>query len=119
MTDSSSLELGVELPLLLLALLDDLLEFRDLGHQLGGRRLVLGGLRLADLLGGRVAARLRLLQLGQVQPPRLVELKEFLRQRREPALLEAGVEGFGVVSDPLDVEHGNGLVAIDGECAVL
>ena len=49
---------------LLLALGEHLLQRRHLGHQLRPPGLVLRRLGLADLLRGRVAARLRLLQLA-------------------------------------------------------
>ena len=66
----------VELTFLLGSRSDDLFQLGDLGHKLGGRRLVLRRLRLANLLRGGVAARLRLLQLRHVAAARLVELNK-------------------------------------------
>src|SRR5207249_1809677 len=81
------------------------------GHQLGGRRLVLGALGLADLLRRRIAPRLRLLQPRGHLAPRLVERDQIGRElhlaaRRQPALPQPRVERVRIISDPLDVEHG-------------
>ncbi len=81
-----------------------------------GRRLVLGRLGLADLFRRRVAPRLRLLQPRHDLAPLLVERDQRLRLRRKPALFQPGVESLGVVSDPLDVEHGRWASSQSMEC---
>ena len=74
---------------LVLALGQLVLERRHLGHQRAGLGLVLGGLGLADLLGGRVAARLRLLQPRHHPAPRLVERDQIARELDIPARRDA------------------------------
>ncbi len=64
--------------LLLLHRRDRGLEFGDLGHQLLRGGFVLLGLGLADVLRGGVAARLRLLKLGDQRAARLVERQQLL-----------------------------------------
>ena len=91
----------------LLALLDDLLELGHLRHELGREGLVLGGFRLADLFRNGIPAALGILELGEVAAARLVQFDQLGRKRLEPTAFEPGIEGLGVVSDPLDVEHGN------------
>ncbi len=86
------------------------LQRRHLGHQLGRRRLVLRTLRLADLLGRRVAPRLRLLQPRDHLAPPLVQRDQLRRELhvpagQQPAPLQASVERPRIVANPLDVEH--------------
>ena len=87
-----------------LALLQRLLERRDLGHQRIGRlALALGN---ADLLAERLAPALDALALRDRRAPALVDLEQLGRQRRQVALLEAGIEGGGVLADESYVVHG-------------
>jgi len=87
-----------------LALLQALLEVGDLGHQRVGRlALALGD---ADLAAERLAPGLRRLALGDGGAPALVDFQQLGRDRRQVALLEAGVEGLGMVADETDVMHG-------------
>ena len=106
MPDSSVFDLLVEFALALLAGRDLILQLRDLGHQrLGLRRIAALALRLADLLRGRVAPRLHILQRLCMRAPLLVELQHLRRQRRQPAPREAGVKILRVFPDPFEIEH--------------
>lgn len=107
----------------------------DLGDQRGGPRLVLLRPGPADLLGGSIAALLNGLRLGDGGTPRLVERDQpgyerrplllrrlggdHIRPRRlrqaaqrrlvgQPVAVAIGrTQGVGVITDPIDVEHGN------------
>ena len=81
------------------------LEFANLGHQRICARIVLVLLGVADFLGGRVAARLRLLRCQDGRAALLVERDQRLRQRLQPAPFQRCVEGVGVVANGLDVMH--------------
>src|SRR5262249_58445388 len=59
-----------------------------------------------DLLRRRVAARLRLLGLGDGGAAALVEREQALRLRRQAAARERLVERVGIVANCLDVVHG-------------
>src|SRR5690606_12392005 len=96
--------------LLVLAPGQIVLEGGHLGHQSLGLGLVLGGLGLADLLGGRIAPRLLLLQARDHRPPLVVQGDQVAREedvaaRLDAALLKPSVERLWIVPDPLDVEH--------------
>src|SRR5262245_33098019 len=98
---------------------DAVLQLGDLGHQLVGARVVLLGFGLADLLGGGVAARLRLLQLGNGATAALVAAQKRLDQRvafrrRHAAPLEPTGELVGIVTNPFDVVHGAGASIVSG-----
>jgi hypothetical protein len=108
-------QLGVKVALGRFALGELILQRRHLGHQRVRFSLVLRRLGGADLLRRRVAARLRLLQLGHVRAPSLVERDQLGRLRRQPARAELGVELLGIVPDPLDVEH-VGLPLVSASC---
>ena len=97
-------QLLVEALRLGLALLQALLEVGDLLHQ-GLDRLALG-LGDADLAAQRLAPGLRRLALGDGGAPALVDLQQLGGERRQVALLQAGVEGLGMVADETDVVHG-------------
>ena len=101
---------GFELPLLLLALLDGLFEARHLVHQGFGGFLVLGGLGLADVLRGGVAAGLRILQLLNRSAAFLVQLQNSIQQGSlgplDAAVLQPLHKGVLIVTNPFDVEHG-------------
>ncbi len=87
-----------------LALLQPILEARDLGHQrIGVLAFALGH---ADLLAERLALGLGGFALGDGGTAALVDLQDLGRQRRQVALLQAGVEGGGVFADETDVMHG-------------
>ncbi len=95
--------------LLLLALLDRLFEARDLVHEARGFGFVFGLLGLADVLGGGVAAGLRLLQNLNRFAALLVQTQDLSQQiarRVEGALLKPFDEGLWVLTDPFDVKHG-------------
>ena len=87
------------------------LQRGDLGHQRIGARLVFRLLGFADLFGGRVAPRLRLLEGGDRRAPLLIERQKARRRERrarslvEVAAVERPVEDFRIVADPLDVVH--------------
>ena len=100
------LDLGIEAALGFLTLGEFILQSRNLRHQFSSGGLVLGSLRLADLLRGRVPARLRLLQRCQLRTPLFVQGDNLGRQRVEPARLQSGVKSGRVLADPFDVEHG-------------
>ena len=104
----------VEALALLLGFAEQKLQLAHLQHQHLGGRLVLGGLGLADLLRGGVAAGLRLLDHDDLRPSLLVEADQLRRLRRRrfgrPAALGQRIgERLRVVADPLDVEHGTCL----------
>src|SRR6476659_6562917 len=99
-------ELGREFLLLRLKRRDRVLQLRVLGHQLTRRGFVFVPLRRADLLGRRVAPRLRLLGFQDRGTPLLIERYQLCGLRRQPTPLKAGVEGFGVFANPFDVVHG-------------
>ncbi len=91
---------------LVLALLDDLLEMRDVGHQLGGFCLVLLRLGLADLLAQRIAGRLRIFQPGDDSLARIVQRDQRGGGKGHVlARVEQTLRGVGVGPDPVDVEH--------------
>ena len=84
------------------------LDARDFGHDVGGARLVLGGLGGADRLACLVAAGEHLLR-ARLQRARLgIGGEQLGRERRQPAPGEAGVERFRGFADQLDVVHGPG-----------
>ena len=86
------------------------LEFGDLRHQRAGAGIVLGALGFGDFLRGRVAARQRLLQLGDAGAAALVDRNETRSLERKAASLQSAIEGCGVVANPLDVVHGGRLL---------
>ena len=109
MVASRSRRALVGLALRRLALLDHVLEARHLLHQGLGRRLVLARLGLADLLGGGVAARLRLLQFLNRGAALLVQAQNSIQRGLrivETAVRQPLEKGVLVVADPFDVEHG-------------
>src|SRR5262249_18330510 len=69
-------------------------------------RLVLRLLGVADFLGGRIAPGLRLLGGQDCGAAPFVDRQQRRRQRRQPAPLQAGVEGLRVIADRFDVVHG-------------
>ena len=86
-----------------------LFEVRHLVHQGLGGLLVLGGLGLADRLGGFVAAGLRVLQLLNRSAAFLVQLQNSIQQGFgvvEGAVLQPLHEGVLIVANPFDIEHG-------------
>ena len=97
-----------------LAVRDRALERGDLIHQALCFRLVLARFSLADLLGGGVAAGLRLLQFLNrgaallVQPQNLIQR---LLGRVGAAVLQRRDEGVLVLANPFDVEQGAVLSA--------
>ena len=101
--------LGIELALVLFAFGNSVFEFGDLGHQPRCGGVVLRALRLADFFRCGVSTCLRFLQRRQQRATLLVERDKALRLRLEPASPQPLVEGRGVVSDPLDIEHGGPL----------
>ena len=97
-------QLGVEVRSQRLALLERLFEAGDLGHQGVGRlALALGN---ADLLAERLAPGLDRLALGNGSTAALVDPEQLGRQRRQVALLQAGIEGRGMLADESYVVHG-------------
>jgi hypothetical protein len=97
-------QLGIQLGRHGLTFLERLLERGDFGHQRIGRlTLALGD---ADLLAERLAPALDALALRDRRTPTLVDLEQLGRQRRQVALLEAGIEGGGVLADESYVVHG-------------
>ena len=86
------------------------LELGDFRHQLGGARVILGLLGLADFLRSRIAPRLRLLGRQDRRTAFLVDRQQRSRQRRQPAALQSGVERLGVVADRFDVVHGHNFL---------
>src|SRR4029079_19589527 len=102
-------DLSIELALVVLALRNPIFELGNLTHQVRHRRVVFRRLSLADLFRGGIAARLGILKSRQAGPALVVEGYDFGRLRLEPAPLQALVESIGVVSDPFDVKHGEGL----------
>ena len=81
------------------------LQLGNLGLQLFRQFRILlrhGG---ADVLGGGVAARLHLLNLQDDGAAFFIERDQSLRQRLQAALGQRGVESFGIVTDPFDIEH--------------
>ena len=98
----------LDLALVGFALLDLGLEARHLLLEGIGARRIFRGHGLADLLGGGVAARLRLLQLLNRAAPFLVQAQNLIQRR--PRIVEAAIgqpleKGVRVVADPFDVEH--------------
>ena len=83
------------------------LEGGDLGLQPVGRLDVLAAHRLADLLGGRVAALLEILGTGDSGLAGIIEREEIRRQRREAAPGAPCVEGRRVLPYPSDIVHGS------------
>jgi len=79
-------------------------------HVLGIITLCIGVLAFAlghaDLLAERLAPGLDRLALGDGGAAALVDLEDLGRQRRQVALLQAGVERGGVFPDETDVVHG-------------
>ena len=103
------LQLGLKSAALVLALGQHVLQRGNLGHQLGGERIIFGGLRLADLLGRRIAPRLSILQGCDRGAPGLVQLDESGTHGYQPAPRKGVVEGLRVVADGFDVVHGRPL----------
>ena len=87
-----------------LAFLQALLEGGDLGHRRLDRLAL--GLGDADLAAQRLAPGLGRLALGDGGAPALVDCQQLGGERRQVALLQAGVEGFGIVADETNVVHG-------------
>ena len=83
------------------------LDARDLGLDLLGLGLVALAHRLADLLGGGVAAFLESLKPGNQAAAGIVEGDQARSLSGQPALGEPLVEGFRVVADQFDVVHGD------------
>ena len=81
------------------------LELGDFRHELGGARVVLGFLGLADFLRSRIAPRLGLLRRQDRRAAFFVDRQQRSRQWRQPAALQSGVERLGVVADRFDVMH--------------
>ena len=106
MPASNPVILLVEIALALLAGRDLILQLRDLGHQrLCLRRIAAFALRLADLLRGRVAPRLHVLQRLGVGAPLLIELQHGARQGLKPAPREAVVEALRIFPNPFEIVH--------------
>ena len=97
---------SIHLPFRLLAGLNELLEFSHFRHKLLGGVLVLRCLGLADLLGGRIAARLGLLQAGQMTAARIVHFNQFGRRRLETTAPQSLVERVRIFTNPFDIKHG-------------
>ena len=81
------------------------LERGDLGLQRLGAGLVLGGHRLADLLGERVAALLRGLRLLDGGAAAVVDRRSGWSESGSAPGSQAPVERRGVLADPPDVVH--------------
>ena len=114
MRASAFVELGGGLLLLRVHRGHAVLEVSDLGHQRAGAAFVLRLLRLADLLRGGVAARLRLLEFRDRGAAALVERDQVRRLGRETAPCEAAIEGVGVVANPPDVVHDDVFSPVTG-----
>ena len=84
------------------------LSSRDFGHQLRGRRLVLLRLGLADLLGGRVAPRLRLLERQDARRAAPRRARSAGRHRR-PTRVSSATSSAGF-RESTDVEHRCGFL---------
>ena len=115
MIASCVLQLVIEPLFLRLALLDRGLESCDLVHEALGGRLILLGLGVADLLGGGVAAGLRLLQFLNRCAALLVEAENSIQRRArivEAAIGQPFDEGLLIFADPFDVEHGASFPAL-------
>src|SRR5262249_47823583 len=84
---------------------DRVLELGDLGHQRARGGIVLRPLRFGDLLGGGVAARLCLLELGNAGATALVDGDETRCLGRKTAPREAAVERLRVFANPFDIVH--------------
>ena len=88
----------------MLAVLQALLEGRDLGHGcIGVLALAFGH---ADLLAERLAPGLDGFAVGDGGAAALVDFQDFRRERREAPLLQAGVERLGALADETYVMHG-------------
>lgn len=100
----------VKLALFFFSTLQEDLDFGDFGLQTVGRGLVLGAHGLADLLGGGIAAFLRVLQLGDMLTTLLVQLDQAGRLRLDAPFRQSCVKRLRILADPFDVEHGNKAV---------
>ncbi len=82
------------------------LELGNLRHQRARACVVLRLLGVADFLRRGIAPCLHLLRLEDRRPALLVDRQQRRRQWLQPAPLQAGVEGMGIVADRFDVVHG-------------
>ncbi len=88
---------------------DCILDTGNFGHKRLGARFVFLGFRLADLLGGFVAACLQALQLGHDQAAPLIDLQYLARTRLQPAPPKRLIKAIGIVANELNVVHGRRL----------
>ena len=111
-------DLAVELALQRFPGRDLLLQLPNLGHQrLGLRGIAALALRLADLLRGRVAPRLHVLQRLRVGAPLLVELQNGAGKRLKPAPREAVIKVCRIFTNPFEIVHGSPPREIKLGCA--
>ena len=80
-------------------------QLRDFRHQRLRGCLVFLGLSLANLLRGRIPARLRAFKLLNDGAPAFVDRQDAFCLRRKPAAGKPTIERRGVLADPLDVVH--------------
>jgi hypothetical protein len=98
-------ELGLDFAAVLFERRHGVLQVGNLGLQLIGELGILLRHGRADILRGRIAARLHVLQRLKVRTAAFVERDQRCRQRLRAPLRQGGVQHLGILTDPFDIKH--------------